>query len=84
MTIRSVQYNLPDPPQQLTHKPMGLLERLVSLVMSSHICQICRRKEIWSVSGWLQIDHSVYKDQHNCSVVCLECARANPDVFGSI
>lgn len=79
--LKSVQYGLPDPPSKLPHKRMNLFEWLMSLLVQSHVCQICGRKEIWSVSGWLQIDHPRYKDSNGCSSVCLECARRNPEVF---
>lgn len=79
--IELVRYNLPCPPSRLYHTPMNFWERVASLLMNSHVCQICGRKEIWSVSGWLQIDDPVHRDKNGCSVVCIECARANPDVF---
>lgn len=79
--IEPVKYNIGNP-KKLKHKKRNIFEVLVSMIMSSHVCQICRRKEIWSVSGWLQIDDPVYKDKNNCSVVCLECVRANPHIFG--
>jgi len=81
ISIESVKYNIGNP-RKLKHKRRNIFEFLISLIMSSHVCQICKRKEIWSVSGWLQIDDPVYKDSAGCSNVCLECARANPDVFG--
>lgn len=82
INIEMVTYKLPNPPQKLKHKRRNIFEILVSLIMFSHVCQICRRKEIWSVSGWLQIDHPKYQDKHGCSNVCMECARLNPEVFG--
>jgi len=81
IVIKSVTYNIGDP-RKLKHKRCNILEIIVSAIMSSHVCQICRRKEIWSVSGWLQIDDPVYKDKTGCSVVCNECAALNPKVFG--
>jgi len=81
LTVKLAQYNLPDPPSKLKHKKMNLLEWVLSMIVQSHVCQICGRKEIYSVSGWLQIDHPVYKDKDGCSCVCLECAHQNPEVF---
>ncbi len=70
-------------PRMLKHKKMNILEWFISLLMQSHVCQICRRKEIWSVSGWLQIDDPIYKDKDDCSVICNECWHQNEDIFGS-
>ena len=83
ISITPVTYNIGNP-RKLKHKRRNILEVLVSLIMSSHVCQICRRKEIWSVSGWLQIDDPVYKDKHGCSNVCLECVEQNKDVFSAL
>ena len=80
-TIESVKYKIGNP-RKLKHKRRNIFEVLVSLIMDSHICQICKRKEIWSVSGWLQIDDLIYKDKDGCSSVCYECARQNKEIFG--
>jgi len=81
-SLEMVAYKKIGNPKKLKHKPMNLLEWIVSKLMSSHVCQICGRKEIWSVSGWLQINDPVYKDEDNCSVICFECADLNKEVFG--
>lgn len=81
LTIGMVRYPIGNP-RELKHKQRNAFEVIISWIMSSHVCQICKRKEIWSVSGWLQIDDPLYKDSNGCSVVCMECARMNPDVFG--
>lgn len=81
ITIKPKKYEIGNP-RKLIHKRRNLFEILVSFLIDSHVCQICRRKETWSVSGWLQIDDPVYKDHHDCSVVCFECARMNKSVFG--
>lgn len=80
-TMKGATYNIPHPPQKLKHKRRNMLEVLASSIMSSHVCQICRRKEIWSVSGWLQIDHPRYKEKNGGSTVCNECVKLNPEVF---
>ena len=79
-SIRAVKYNTGNL-RKLKHKRRGVFGFLLSLIMSSHVCQICRRKEIWSVSGWLQIDDPVYRDKSGCSVVCNECVEQNREVF---
>jgi hypothetical protein len=86
LQIRPVQYDIPSPPSQLKHRRRNLLEIIMTwLVMtigSSHICQICRRVDLSNrVSGWLQIDHPIYKDKNGCSCVCFECEKANPEIF---
>lgn len=81
LTFGMVRYPIGNP-RKLKHKQRNIFEVIVSWIMSSHVCQICRRKEIWSVSGWLQINDPKYKDSDGCSCVCVECARMNPDVFG--
>jgi len=83
LKCHNVTYNIGNP-RKLKHKRMNILEWLTSCIMSSHVCQICGRKEIWSVSGWLQIDNPTYKDKDDCSNVCLECVRQNEDIFGRI
>ncbi len=83
VSLSPVRYALGHPPD-LPHQRRSVLEWLCSLVMQSHVCQICRRKELWSVSGWLQVDDPAYQDADGCSVVCLECARRNPAIFGAI
>jgi hypothetical protein len=68
--------------KKLKHKRMNIFEFLASKIVNSHVCQICGRKEIWSVSGWEQIDHPKFKDKNGCSVVCIECAKQNKEIFG--
>ena len=80
INIEPINYQLPDPPSILKHKKRNFFEWLVSLLMSSHVCQICKRKEIWSISGWFQIDDPKHKDRNGCSVVCVECRKANSQV----
>ena len=80
--FHAIVYNIPKDIHLLKHKKMNILERIASWGMQSHICQICSRKEIWSVSGWLQINDPIYKDDLDCSVVCIECANFNPEIFG--
>lgn len=80
---RPARYQMGHPPA-LPHRRQSVLERLCSLVVRSPVCQICRRKKLWSVSGWVQVDDPVYKDDNGCSVVCLECARHNPAIFGDL
>ena len=81
LTTKLVQYNIPNPPSKLKHKKMNILEWFISKIMSSHVCQVCGRKELWSVSGWLQINHPKYRDKDGCSVVCFECEKMNPEIF---
>ena len=81
LRVEMVRYNIGNP-RKLKHKRRNFWEVLASCLVQSHVCQICRRKEIWSVSGWLQISDPVYKDKDGCSVVCMECAKQNEDVFG--
>jgi len=76
-----VSYPLGPNPRKLRHKRRNPFEIIVSWLMSSHVCQICRRKEIWSVSGWHQIDDPVHKDKNGCSVICFECCERNPELF---
>ena len=80
ITIKTVQYNIGNP-RKLKHKRRNILEIIASLIMQSHVCQVCRRKELWSVSGWTQIDDKIYKDKDDCSVVCDKCVKSNPEVF---
>jgi hypothetical protein len=82
LTIGLVQYKIGNP-RKLKHKKRNIWEVLVSWVVQSHVCQICKRKEIWSVSGWLQINDPIYKDKDDCSVVCFECAKQNEEIFGN-
>lgn len=81
-TLEGINYKLPDPPTKLKHRKQNILERLASFIMQSHVCQVCRRKEIWSVDGWLQIDDLNHHDSDGCSVVCSMCVLMNPKVFG--
>lgn len=81
ISIKGVEYDIGNP-RKLKHKRRNIFEVLASFVMNSHVCQICKRKEIWSVSSWLQIDDLVYKDKRDCSVICNECEKQNPEVFG--
>lgn len=68
--------------RDLPHKRRNLFEVIISWLMSSHVCQICKRKEIWSVNSWFQIDHLVCKDKYGCSVICNNCRDRNADIFG--
>ena len=77
--IKHVTYNIGNP-RKLKHKRRNIWEIFASSIMSSHVCQICRRKEGF-VSGWLQINDPVYKDKDGCSVVCIECAKLNKEIF---
>lgn len=79
--IESIKYDAVNL-RKLKHKRRNIFEWFAGLIMQSHICQICRRKEIWSVSGWLQIDDPIFKDKDNHSVICMECAEANKEIFG--
>jgi hypothetical protein len=83
LTFGMVRYPIGNP-RKLKHKRRNLFEIAISFIKSSHVCQICKRKEIWSVSGWLQINDPVYKDSNGCSVVCYECARMNQNIFGYV
>lgn len=72
--IYAEQYDLPDDPSSLPHKRMNLFEWLASSIVQSHVCLVCKRKEIWSVRAWLQIsDRGV--------VVCNTCVEMNAKVF---
>ena len=84
ITINNIRYKLPNPPSKLRHKRRNVFEIIIGWIMSSHVCQICKRKEIWSVSGWLQIDHPIYKDSDGCSNVCFECKKLNPEIFENV
>ena len=81
ISIHMMRYLLPNPPSQLKHKRRNPIEILVSWLMDSHVCQICGRKEIWSVSGWVQINDPRHQDKHECSVVCQECWKTNEEYF---
>ena len=83
ITVKMTEYSIGNP-RKLTHKRRNIFEVLISLIMNSHVCQICRRKEIWSVSGWLQINDPVYKDEDGCSCVCLECVEQNKEIFNPL
>ncbi len=80
LSIELAKYNTENL-RKLKHKRRSVFEFLASLIMSSHVCQICRRKEIWSVSSWLQIDDPIYKDKDGCSVICNNCKEANKEIF---
>ena len=80
-TISSVDYKLPKDLTTLNYKRRNLFEWFVSLFMSSHVCQICKRKDIWSVDSWLQIDDNNHRGKDGCSVVCNKCEEANPSLF---
>ena len=82
LEIRSLQYNIPHPPRKLKHKKLNIFEYFIYWIVrvtgTGHYCQICGDVD---PNGWLQIDHQVYKDSQGCSVVCMDCAEKNPDVF---
>ena len=76
ISAQLVRYPVPDQPSQLKHRRRSLWEWIVSLIVSSHQCIVCCRKEP-SVSSWLQVDHAQPGD-----VVCDGCVAANPHIFG--
>lgn len=51
------------------YKPMNVFEFLASLIMSSHKCVVCNRKEIWSVESWYMGGKS--------KVICDKCNKLN-------
>lgn len=81
--MEDIKYNLPENLHKLKYKRMNPLEWVVSLLMDSHVCQICGRKEWGRVSGWLlfESDNPKHKDKYGCSAVCCECENANPEIF---
>ncbi len=77
-------YHLPHPPSLLKHRERRWYEIILGWFISSHICQICHRKEpfiAWLNGGWNQIDDPYHHDSAGCSVVCQECWDLNLDFF---
>ena len=72
---------LPKNPRKLKFKRRNPLEWLASLIMQSHVCQICKRKEIWSVESWLQVDCPFWVDKYGCSSICSICVNLNKEIF---
>jgi len=58
------------------YKTRNILEFIMSLIVFSYRCEICRRKSIWSVKKWYYMDKKENGD-FGIKVMCNKCAEMN-------
>lgn len=80
LRVGMIGYRLPMNPGSLNHRKRNPWELFCSLVVSSHVCQVCGRKEP-NVIAWNQVDDPIHHDRDGCSVVCDECFQINKEYF---